>query len=51
LSFGAYLGERRRARLVVTVNQQNVTPALRQRHGDVDGQCGLADAALDISNR
>ena len=47
---GAKPGEGRRARLVVTVNYERIGAALGQHDGDVDGDCGLADAAFDVAD-
>ena len=48
---GTDLGESRRARLLIPIDQQNISTALRQRHGNVGGQQCLADAALRVADR
>jgi hypothetical protein len=48
---GPDLRERRRARLLVAVDQQHISAALCQDCGDIHGQRGLSDAALCVAYR
>src|SRR5262249_42907545 len=44
------VGEGERGALFVTVDQQDVALGAGQRDGQVDGEGGLADSALDVSD-
>ena len=47
---GTELREQARAALLVAVHQQHILPSQCPQDGEVDGDRGLADAALGIAN-
>jgi hypothetical protein len=49
-NLGAELRKCRGTPLLVAVDQQNVTTALRQHSGHIDGDCGFANAAFAIAD-